>query len=203
MNVNDIQIYLPKYLSAQSSKELFDGLKDFPNNIDSRLYTTYLQDSIIYQGDGLKDMLVVNLPSVVSKKTNCLVLSNTCDIEFSNKRPYPSQIVYTPIISLDRYQKGLLENIKDDTKVQSHIDSIRKQQITQIFFLPKFGDIIDDSLIFLDRVLNISNDYVDRSKLDNVRIFSLSDYGNYLFLLKLSLHFTRIQDKVDRKSIRI
>ena len=82
MNFDDIQIYLPKYLSSESSKELFEGLKDFP---DSRLYTSYLQDKIIYQGDGLMNMLAVNLPNIDLKPINGLVLSNTCDMNFQIK----------------------------------------------------------------------------------------------------------------------
>ncbi|MDP3914275.1 MAG: hypothetical protein Q8R96_11125 [Bacteroidota bacterium] len=203
MNLDDIQIYLPKYLSSESSKELFEGLKDFPDNLDSRLYTTYLKDEIIYQGDGLRKMLAVNLPDVNLKSVDGMVLSNTCDIEQSNKRPFPSQIVYSPIINLERYQAGLVSTIGSEERIDNHILEIRKQKITQIFFLPSFGDVLDESIIFLDRVFNIANDYIDRPTMSKTRIFSLSDYGNYLFLLKLSIHFTRIQDRVDRKSVRI
>ncbi|NCB47606.1 hypothetical protein EOM81_11385 [bacterium] len=57
MNFDEIRIYLPKFLSAESERELFKGLKDFPENIDDRLYTTYLTDTkIIYQGDGLNNL---------------------------------------------------------------------------------------------------------------------------------------------------
>lgn len=203
MNLNDIQIYLPKYLSLESSKELFEGLKDFPENIDSRLYTTYLNDKIIYQGDGLRKMLAINLPDISLKSVDGMVLSNTCDIEQSNKRPFPSQIVYSPIINLERYKAGLVSTIGSEERVNNHILEIRKQKITQIFFLPRFGSVLDESIIFLDRIFNIANDYVERSTISSTRIFSLSDYGNYLFLLKLSIHFTRIQDRVDRKSVRL
>ena len=203
MNLDDIQIYLPKYLSLESSKELFEGLKDFPENIDSRLYTTYLNDEIIYQGDGLRKMLAINLPDISLKSVDGMVLSNTCDIEQSNKRPFPSQIVYSPIINLERYKAGLVSTIGNEERVNNHILEIRKQKITQIFFLPRFGGVLDESIIFLDRIFNIANDYIERSTISSTRIFSLSDYGNYLFLLKLSIHFTRIQDRVDRKSVRL
>ena len=45
------------------------------------------------------------------------------------------------------------------------------------------------------------NTLIERDKINYNRIFTLSDYGAYLFLLKLSIHFTRVQDKVERKSI--
>jgi len=37
MKIEDLKIYLPKFLSAESDHELFAGLKDFPNIIDTRL----------------------------------------------------------------------------------------------------------------------------------------------------------------------
>lgn len=203
MNLDEIKIYLPKFLSAESDRELFKGLKDFPKNIDERLYTTYLHDSkIIYQGDGLKNLLVVNLPQSEIKPVPSIILSNTCDIDLQNQRNFPSQIVYAPIFNLEKYQQTLLRNSKkSEEQITNHIDAIRKQEITQIFYLPKFEGKLDESIVFLDRVNNMPNILIERDKIITNRIFTLSDYGAYLFLLKLSIHFTRVQDKVERKGI--
>lgn len=203
MSLDDIKIYLPKFLSAESDRELFKGLKDFPDNIDERLYTTYLHDTqIIYQGDGLNNLLVVNLPRSEIKPVPGIILSNTCDIDLQNERNFPSQIVYAPIFSLEKYSQTLLNNSKK-TKEQiiGHINAIKKQEITQIFYLPKFDGKLEESIVFLDRVNNMPNTLIERDKISSNRIFTLSDYGAYLFLLKLSIHFTRVQDKVERKSI--
>ncbi len=203
MNFNDFKIYLPKYLSSESEKELYSSLKDFPANIDDRIYTNYLKrNSTIYQGDGLKNMLVVNLPSTEKKYVPAMILSNTCDIDPANKRHFPSQIIYAPLVNLDKYAKALQQKIPE-SRVEGHLNSIRKQLITQIFYLPAIKGTLEASVVFLDRVFNIGNEYVERSSLEKSRIFTLSDYGNYLFVFKLSLHFTRIQDKVDRKSVNI
>jgi hypothetical protein len=203
MNLDEIKIYLPKFLSAESDRELFKGLKDFPDNIDERLYTTYLQDNkIIYQGDGLKNLLVVNLPKSEIKPVPGIILSTTCDIDLQNERNFPSQIVYAPIFSLEKYRQALLNNSKKSIEqITDHINAIKKQQITQIFYLPKFDGKIEESIVFLDRVNNMPNTLIERDKITSNRIFTLSDFGAYLFLLKLSIHFTRIQDKVERKGI--
>jgi len=205
MNLEDFKLYLPKFLSVESDKELFDGLKDFPNNIDSRIYTNYLSDTkIIYQGDGISDMLYVNLPNPDIKPVPGMILSNTCDIDLANVRNFPSQVVYSPIFNLFKYQTALYKNSsKTNEQVDSHIKSIRNQEITQIFYLPKINGKIDDSIVFFDRVCNFSNKLIQRENLKEKRLFTLSDYGSYLFLLKLSIHFTRIQDKVERKSVNI
>jgi hypothetical protein len=205
MNLDDFKLYLPKFLSSESDKELFDSIKDFPNNIDSRIYTNYLSDSeFIYQGDGICDMLFVNLPDPKIKTVPSMVLSNTCDIDLNNVRNFPSQVVYAPIINLGKYQDALYQNSnKKKEQIDSHIQSIKKQEITQIFYLPGVDGKIDESIVFFDRVCNYPNKLISRENLKDRRLFTLSDYGAYLFLLKLSIHFTRIQDKVERKSTNI
>ena len=137
MNLDEIKIYLPKFLSAESDRDLFKGLKDFPDNIDERLYTTYLHDTkIIYQGDGLNNLLVVNLPKSEIKPVPGIILSNTCDIDLQNERNFPSQIVYAPIFSLEKYRQALLNNSKKSIEqITDHINAIKKQQITPNFYL--------------------------------------------------------------------
>lgn len=200
MNIDEIKLYLPKYLSSESEKELFKGLREFPDKLELRLYTDKLTSSnVIYQGDGLNDMLIVNLPSQKIKPEKAVIISNTCDIdEESNKRHFPSSIIYTPIFNLNKYKEGILrKSNKSPKQIDDHINTIKKQEITQIFYLPKYKEL-DDSIIFLDRLQNCSNSFIKRDNLDTQRLFTLSDLGAYLFVLKLSIHFTRIKDKVDR-----
>lgn len=203
MNFEDLKIFLPKFLSAESDKELFKGLRDFPENIDKRMYTNYLRETkIIYQGDGINDMLVVNLPQTDIKPAPSIILSNTCDIDIANQRNFPSQIVYAPIFNLEKYKQSLYKNsTKGKEQIDGHISSIKKQEITQIFFLPKFNQHLEESIVFFDRVNNSPNKHIERDKISENRMFTLSNYGAYMFLLKLSINFTRIQDSVDRKSI--
>lgn len=197
-NFDDIKKYLPKYLSDESLKVLFSELKSFPNNIDNRIYTTYLrEEKVIFQGDGIKDMLVINLPYEIIKKVPSIIISNTCDSDPENERQFESRIAYCPIFNLEKYKNMLVKNQKESI-VNEHIDTIKKQQITQIFYLPKVGDL-EDSIVFLDRINNCSNNSINRENIINDRLFTLSDYGFYLFLFKLSIHFTRIKEGVERK----
>jgi len=131
------------------------------------------------------------------KYSKCIVLSNTCDIDLSNKRFFSSSICYVPIISIDKYHKLLTDKSqKPESYIKSHIEDIRKQRITQILYLPKGSGLNDESIVFLDKINNIANNHIDRN-ISN-RLFILSDYGLYILLLKISIHFTRIQEKVDR-----
>lgn len=202
MRIEDLDLYLPKYLSDLAEKSLLESLKSFPSNMDQRFYTDYLKNEpAIFQGDGLKNLLVVELPSTDIKKVKGIVLSNTCDIDPTNKRNYPSQIVYAPIINYDSYKNNLIRRMSGaEAKLSNHFQAIEEQSVTQIFYLPPCKNVIEASIVFLDRVMNINVKHFNTENINNSKIFTLSDYGAYLFVYKLSIHFTRIKDKVERKS---
>ncbi|KAF3978125.1 MAG: hypothetical protein HFP77_03630 [Methylococcales symbiont of Iophon sp. n. MRB-2018] len=85
IDFEDIKKYLPQYLSNIANENLFSELKNFPENIDKRLYTSFLKnDFIIYQGDGFSELLPIELPNTTTKKLNGMVLSNTCEVFYEN-----------------------------------------------------------------------------------------------------------------------
>jgi hypothetical protein len=200
IDFEDIKLYLPKYLSVESNENLFENLKDFPENIDSRIYNTrILEEHTIYQGDGLEGLLVINFPDTRIDKVKSMVLSNTCDININNIRLYPSSICYSPIINLQKFIKKIeIRKTASREKISQFIQSLKKQRITQIFYLPKGGKLKQDSFIFFDKINSCSNTNIKTSELKNIRLFSLSNYGLYLLLYKLSIHFSRIREGVDR-----
>lgn len=197
---DEIKKYLPKYLSESSEQNLFDNLKEFPQNIDSRMYTTQnLSDEIIYQGDGIEGFLVINLPDRAVKDANVVVLSNTCDIDLNNTRLHSSSICYSPIFNLNKYIQKLESKYSTSMeRIKQFEESVRRQKISQIFFLPKVGKLTSDSFIFFDKINSCDTNSIKREALNKSRLFTLSNYGFYLFLFKLSIHFTRIREAVDR-----
>ena len=97
----------------------------------------------------------------------------------------------------------LIEEFVDTGKhtleaINNHIEAIKKQLITQIMFLPKGSKLQDDSIVFLDRVNNYPLGEMSVEDVKRKKLFVLSNYGLYIFLIKLSIHFTRIQENVDR-----
>lgn len=79
--LEDFKQYLPKYLSAAATENLLAELKQFPGNIDQRIYTSRLQgEPTVFQGDGLAALPITNLPDERVGKAKVMVLSNTCDI---------------------------------------------------------------------------------------------------------------------------
>lgn len=205
ISIDEIGKYLPKYLTPESQKNLFNELDSFPANIDKRMYTYNLEDKeLIFQGDGLKELLVLNLPDTVCANAKAIVISNTCDVDQENKRYFPSRLCYTPLFSLRKYEEGLrTKGIYSAEQLNGHIETIKNQKITQIFYLPASDKLEEDSIAFFDRLHNCDNNYVRRDELNEKRLFTLSDYGLYLFLLKLSIHFTRIQEGIERGTAKV
>ncbi|SDG71354.1 hypothetical protein SAMN04487996_12247 [Dyadobacter soli] len=194
----EIKKYLPQYLSEDSTKELLQKLGGFPNNIDNSLYTNELvEQPVIFQGDGLLDLHVINLPDTTVRPTPALVLTNTCDVDLANDRAYPVQICYSPIMRLESFAE-MVAKVKGPDYASTLAQSIRRQHVTSIVYLPIGGGLTYEGIVFLDRINNYPNKLVPRDNLKEKRLFSLSNYGFYLLLLKISIHFSRIQEAVDR-----
>lgn len=204
MLFNNLSSILPKYLTPQTEKELFSEIKRFldkNDNIDSRLYTNRLQSARnVFQGDGLNDLLYVDLSSPHDiHKIPCMIVSNTCDINVRNERFYQPRILYAPILNMEKYIL-ILEQSVDRDKINDHVLAIKDQMVSSVFYLPKGGALEYDGVVYFDRLINCDTGFIDVDKICNQRIFSLSQFGHYLFIVKLSIHFTRIFEDIDRDS---
>ena len=202
MSFNDIRIYLPKYLSEESTGSLFNELSQFPNNIDSRIYSLAAarENAKFLQGDGIKGIPTINLPDNQIRPSNVVIISNSCDIDSDNHRLFTSSVCYCPIYNLEKYRETLRRKLDSSAypRIDQLIADIRSQRITQIFFLPRGASLEYEGFIFFDRICSFDNASLPHNPINDIRLFSLSNYGFYLFLFKLSIHFTRIRECIDR-----
>ena len=152
MPLDDLRVYLPKYLSAENYDQLISQLRDFPANIDKRMFTIGLEPNIIYQGDALKDMPVVNIENLDLgvKQRPCMIVSNTCDMDLNNTRMYPTTMLYTPIVQLNNYIKVLSQYGASEEKIKNHISDVKAQKVSSMFYLPSIGEL-GESVVFFDR----------------------------------------------------
>ena len=198
--ITDYSLYLPEHLSKESTKKVFEELKDFPSNIGKKFYSFHLKKyADLLQGDGIKDIPFYHHELKETRQTNCMIISNSCDIDTNNRRKITNYFLYAPIANLSKY-KGLLEKEEmNRDAIESHIKEIRKQKVSNILFLPKINSNFNESIVFFDRISHDKNNIVDRSKIEEKRLFSLSNFGFYLLLFKLSVHFSRMSEGIDRK----
>lgn len=138
-------------------------------------------------------MSIYYMPCPEVKKRDCVLLSNTCDMAKDNSRKSNNIfITYAPIYSLQEFSFAMRKSGYTQDYIDSFEASIRAQYITNIFYLPPRPGVEEECIIHFDMLNCCVPDVI---KLDNgnmKRLFSLSLYGRYLFLIKLSIHFTRM-----------
>jgi len=134
------------------------------------------------------------------KQVRGIILSNSCDISPKNKRDIPANVVFAPIIKLKSFKSRLEQAHISEEKIKSKFSSIRNQMITTLFYLPQGAGLDDEYIALLDDIhtvpYRIFSDQNNRSKL-----FTLSQVGFYLFVLKLSVHFCRFHEEIARDEI--
>lgn len=191
--------YLPKFISASSEKELISELKEFPHNLDSRFYSTVaFSENTFLQGDGISSAKICDLKSEKFRNSPCMIISNSCDISPENERLYPTSVCYVPLLSFEKVLSSLYAAGIDKSKITNWENDVRKQRISSIVFLSKGQNLSEEKIAFLDRVQNLPATTFHETIVQSDKIFSLSNFGFYLLVLKLSIHFTRIRDGVDR-----
>lgn len=199
----DLEKYLPMYLSSESMEELLQELKNYPENMDGRMYSQVFQEGgTIYQGDCLSSLPYCNFPDTRVNGLSALILSNTCDICQENPRLVPLRAAYSPVMPLSKYNDMLIKKFVETGKrsaadIENHIGMIRSQKITHMLYLPSGQGVEEESYVRFDQTLTMPSSGI---QFDGgvERAFSLSNYGFYLFLFKFSIHFTRVFERVDR-----
>lgn len=189
-NIND---HIPYYLTQEAKKGLVKALKDFPEG--TNYYTTKCQDQLL-QGDGWNSLDIINLKGE-QRSIRGIILSNSCDISQENSRDVPARIIFAPIIPLSQYENLLTSNGIDAMKVSTKVSSIKRQQVTSLFYLPKGGSLESDYIAVLDELHTLPASLF-HEKTDKEKQFTLSQTGFYLFLFKLSIHFCRFHENILR-----
>lgn len=205
MDFEEAKLYLPQYLSSESKKELFKNLDNYPESIEQKKFYSYFSknDPDLYQGDIIQNFKVCDISREEFKTRTVCIFSNTCDVSSENKRFFPAKVVYSPILRLKDYKQHILNPLLargeiNKNSVENHIKDIKNQYITQIFFLPQGQGLDDDYILFLDNLHSFPANQINPSRIPQDRIIALSNFGFYVFLFKLSVHFTRIREKIDR-----
>lgn len=190
-----IKLFLPKYLTPEQTKELYTELSSFPDFKQFYLCNSKLADDLL-QGDGWAGLVAINFYSLEAKTVNGLVLSNSCDVSSDNTRKVPVNLLFTPIIRLSRFVERLRSAGQTPQQIKSQLSAIRTQKITSVFYLPKAEGVIEESMVLLDNIHaepleHFQNNYKQP-------LFTLTQHAFYIFIIKLSIHFCRFQEGVQR-----
>lgn len=192
---DQIRLFLPKYLTPQQTRDLYSELSKFPENKSFYLYNADLQKQML-QGDGWRGFIVIDFATGARKSVSSVILSNSCDISLDNPTDLPVNVLFAPLIDLQKYIIRLRNIGKTDLQIESIIRDIRKQRVTSFFYLPECQGVIQESIIALDDIhAHPLQDFLSR---EPTPLFTLNQYAFYVFLIKLSIHFSRFQEGISR-----
>lgn len=207
-----IRTFLPKYLTPELQENLFKTVREnFPFSIDSNLIYSKLPDTnYYYQGDCIIDIPFskFNEGNFQTAYLTGIIASNTCDISPDNDRLDIPNIQFASVFSLNEYIETLKEKNINPQRIDSFINNLKENKISNLFYLPEKKNgkdvLLEESFVRFD--INVTlpisifsgNAYNNSYSPEGDRLVSFSNYGFYLFLIKLSVHYCRFREGVFR-----
>lgn len=201
--------FLPGYLSPDIKDRLKSGLADFfhvgADDREKNYNGFYALDApnFLMQSDVLQSVRTIDWDEDLADYVPCyfpsIVVSNTCDITEENLRSTNiKQALLAPIIPVSEYLQDM-EQAFTSEQVKTFYNSLKRQEHSNLFYLPKNHRNNKDYIVFLDKIYwhPVSSLNKLSGSLSQERFLSLSNWGFYLFLLKLSYHLCRLPEAYD------
>jgi hypothetical protein len=220
--IDTFERLLPSYLVDDDKKRLKLALEQFysgnPNEINYKNFYADNDELTWFQGDIINGVPFIeydfdkNECNKIYKQS--ILLSNTCDVSSGNERYEELGAIFAPIIYLEDYMEYLKsKTTKTDKQINDIIFSIKKQLKTNILYLPENKTSTKhqkEMLACLDLAFSIPVKYLNEwiktdsnaerlNRIESMRYASLSLFGLYLLVLKVSFHFCRLPEEKDRK----
>lgn len=195
MNVDAIRDAIPYYLTRERAEGFLKELKNYSEN--TRLITDN-QDEQFLQGDGWRGFSAYNFEQSRAHSLRGIILSNSCDISPENKREIPAKVTFAPIVKLSAIEE-LFKSVLKASAATDKVAAIRRQENTSFFYIPNQGLLDEDYVAWLGDVHSMPIlPFLSDENTKRERLFSLTMVGFYIFVIKLSIHFCRFHEKVDR-----
>lgn len=197
-----LQQQIPYYLTAEDRQVLVHELRTISKGGAADYFLSPFRDCFkadMLQGDGWRGFQLFNFDTGERRSVQGLVMSNSCDVDPVNPRDVPARVIFAPLFKLADYEELLRASGIDKRKVDEKIASIRAQKTTNLFFLPAGGPLAEDNVVRLDHTHSMPvTAHVGAP--DREKVFTLNNTGFYMLVFKLSVHFCRLHEKVNRKN---
>lgn len=164
------------------------------------------------QGDILRSLPTVFLDDSGQPRARnfpALVLNNSCDLPDDRLE----SIAIAPVLDFHQYAdfhvKAKISEAGDNPKkiqqaenaAANYLEDVRKNKISEILYLPAYGDFSNGAIVLLERICSIPMALYRRSLASNGRMASFTQSGFYYFLMKLVFHLARAESQeVERQS---
>jgi hypothetical protein len=108
----------------------------------------------------------------------------------------PPHVVFAPLITMQRFKERLSAAGLAVDQVEGKLSAIKKQHVTSVFYLPTGANLAEDHIALLDDLHPVPLEMFLNA--DQPKLFTLSQVGFYLFIIKLSIHFCRFSEGIHR-----
>ena len=196
-----LQHQIPYYLAAEDRRVLIEELEAISSGGTADYTLSDYNNSFTHtmlQGDGWSGFQFFRFDIGKLHSVRGLVLSNSCDVDPENKRDLPARVIFTPLVKLSIYERLLYNSKIPKERIEDKINSIKAQETTSIFYLPAGGPLEEDYVARFDEAQSMPLAARDKSN-GSAKLFTLSNVGFYMLVFKLSVHFCRLQENINRK----
>lgn len=192
---------IPYYLTAEDQKALLEELIAISRGGTAEYLLGAYRDSfkeVMLQGDGWRGFQLFLFETGERRSVRGIVLSNSCDVDPENPREVPARVIFAPLVKLAAFKALLDDSGIGAERVAAKIAAIKAQKTSNIFYLPSGGALEEEYVVRFDDAHNMPV-AAHATSSDRQKLFTLSNTGFYMLALKLSVHFCRLQEKVNRK----
>jgi hypothetical protein len=142
------------------------------------------------QGDLILDVPTVFLDQTAVPRTHnftVMVLNNTCDLPDDRLEV----VTVVPVVDFAEFLTSQRNEGRSDASLHGYAEAIRRNDITELFYLPPFGSFLGGGLGLLQFACSISQSVYLKAVNEGRRAASFSQIGFYFFLIKLTTHIAR------------
>lgn len=202
LDAETLRRQIPFYLTAEDQKILLAELTAISGSGKVEYLLGAYRDSlkdVMLQGDGWRGFQLLLFETGERRSVRGIVLSNSCDVDPDNPRDVPARVIFVPLVRLAAFKAILDVSGIGAERVAAKLAAIKAQRTSNIFYLRAGGALKEDYVARFDDVHNMPVAAHAKSE-DREKLFTLSNVGFYMLVLKLSVHFCRLQEKVNRKA---
>lgn len=202
---------LPPYLTSIEKGRLESSLSQFHSvdigTKDINYSSFYAENAPEYlmQGDILHSVKIVDWDDETSDYysgfSSAMIISNTCDLSTENKRSVNiKQSLVAPVLSLREYFEDLKLAGYSKDQINGCHQVLKQQGYSNLLYLPPKLGSTEDFVVFLDKLVWHPTKSLSQqlTNLEHNRHSTLSLFGFYLLVLKISYHLSRLPEEGDR-----
>lgn len=143
------------------------------------------------QGDLVADLPAVFIDDSGTARTRSfttMVLNNTCDLP-DDRTDF---ITTAPVVDFQKYVEfEKTKKKRDQNSLKSYVEAIRRNEKTELFYLPPFAEFPNGALALLHLACPVSASLYRQALNNKHRKASFTQIGFYFLLIKLTNHIAR------------